>query len=345
MDIIGKRKWFYLASAIVLVPGVIALILWGLRLGIDFSGGSLLELRFANEIEAKQVQATVQELGFEEASVQISSTDNSAIIRTRKLETPTYGSTDQPVSTPIDDTANDQATETAAADEQALSEPLSSALSSSIDEKKLIEDALREKFGEFQEIGFESIGPVIGKELTRKAIYAVIVASIVIVLYIGWSFRGVPRPASSFRFGVCAIAALLHDVFFLLGMFSILGHFFNVEVNALFVTAVLTVMGFSVHDSIVVFDRIREMLRKEAGQPFGKIVNDSILQTMGRSINTTLSVLLPLLALFLFGGESVKEFSFALLIGVFSGAYSSVFNASPLLVEWQNWADKKKIKY
>ncbi|HNT29881.1 MAG TPA: protein translocase subunit SecF, partial [bacterium] len=210
------------------------------------------------------------------------------------------------------------------------------------DEKRVIIERLSEKFGAAQEVSFQSVGPTIGKELTRKAIYSVIIASAAIILYIAWAFRHVPAPASSYRFGVCAIIALLHDVFFLLGMFAILGHFFDVEINGMFVVAVLTVMGFSVHDSIVVFDRIREMLQKEIGQPFEKIVNDSILETLGRSINTTLTVILTLLALFLFGGDSIRAFSFALLINVLSGSYSSIFNASPLLVDWQNLVDRRR---
>jgi len=181
---------------------------------------------------------------------------------------------------------------------------------------------------------FETIGPTIGKETTENAIKAVVFASILIVLYIAWSFRKVPKPASSFRFGVCAISALIHDILVVVGVFSILGHFFSVEVDSLFVTALLTVIGFSVHDTIVVFDRIRENLRRLSGISFEKVVNESILQTLGRSLNTSLTVVLVLVALLLFGGESIRWFVVALLIGIISGTYSSIFNASPLLVVW-----------
>jgi len=183
-----------------------------------------------------------------------------------------------------------------------------------------------------------------GQETTLNALKAVVIASILIILYITWSFRQVPKPTSSFRFGVCAIIALIHDVLVVIGVFAILGHFLNVEIDSLFVTAILTVIGFSVHDTIVVFDRIRENLRKMGGSDFPKTVNESIIQTIGRSLNTSLTVVLILIALLLFGGESIRWFVVALLIGVVSGTYSSIFNASPLLVLWQEIIDKKKIK-
>jgi preprotein translocase subunit SecF len=167
-----------------------------------------------------------------------------------------------------------------------------------------------------------------------------VLVSTAIVLYIAFAFRNVPAPASSWSFGFMAIAALLHDALFLLGVFSLLGHFLKVEVDALFVTAVLTVIGFSVHDTIVVFDRIRENLRRDKGS-FEQIVNNSILETIARSVNTSVTVLLTLLALFLFGGESIRMFVLALLIGVASGTYSSIFNASPLLVTLHNWRVKR----
>jgi len=152
----------------------------------------------------------------------------------------------------------------------------------------------------------------------------------------------VPKPASSLRFGVCAIIALIHDVLVVVGIFAILGHFFNVEVDSLFVTAVLTVIGFSVHDTIVVFDRIRENLKRMMGTSFPRIVNESILQTLDRSLNTSLTVILVLFTLLLFGGETIRWFVVALLVGIISGTYSSIFNASPLLVLWQELAEKRK---
>ncbi len=201
------------------------------------------------------------------------------------------------------------------------------------------------KFKGAKQEQFESIGPTIGAETTINAIWAVVVASLFIVLYITWSFRKIPKPASSFRFGVCAVIALVHDVLVVIGIFAILGHFFGVEIDSLFVTALLTVIGFSVHDTIVVFDRIRENLKRVSGLSFDQVVNESILQTLDRSLNTSLTVVLVLFALLLFGGESIRWFVVALLVGVISGTYSSIFNASPLLVLWQELSEKfKRVK-
>lgn len=205
---------------------------------------------------------------------------------------------------------------------------------------KFIND-LHGKFGPYSETDYETVGPVIGSETTLNAVKAVVAAAFLIIIYIAWAFRKVPKPASSWRFGICAIFALLHDVLVLLGVFSLLGHFFGVEVDSLFVTAVLTVIGFSVHDTIVVFDRIRENLRRMTGAPFAIVVNDSILQTLGRSLNTSLTVLLVLFTMLLFGGDTIRWFIVALLVGITSGTYSSIFNAAPLLVLWQEWEEKK----
>lgn len=198
--------------------------------------------------------------------------------------------------------------------------------------------------GSFEEKRFESIGPTIGKELTRSAILQLILVSLGIVLYLAYAFRKVPRPLTSWQFGVTAVIALFHDLLVVLGIFSILGHFKGVEIDSLFVTAMLTVLGFSVHDTIVVFDRIRENLRRDAGQSIEQIVNHSISQTIVRSLNTSLSVLFVLLAMLLFGGESIRYFVFALFIGIIAGTYSSIFVASPLLVVWQKWRSKNKSK-
>lgn len=189
---------------------------------------------------------------------------------------------------------------------------------------------------------YETIGPVIGQEITVNALNAIVIASVLIVLFIAWAFRSVRKPMSSWRFGVCAIIALMHDALVVLGIFSILGHFFGIQVDSLFVTAVLTVIGFSVHDTIVVFDRIRENLRRNITASFPQVVNDSILQTFVRSLNTSLTAMLVLFTLLVFGGESIRWFVVAMLIGIASGTYSSIFNASQLLVVWQEWIDKRK---
>lgn len=197
------------------------------------------------------------------------------------------------------------------------------------------------KYKDVKQQEFSTIGPTIGGETTTNAVKAVIVASLLVVVYISLVFRKVPKPASSIRFGISTVVALIHDVLVVVGVFSLLGHFLHVEVDSLFVTAVLTVIGFSVHDTIVVFDRIRENLGKSSSDPFAKVVNDSILQTIGRSLNTSITVLLVLFALLLFGGESIRWFVVALMVGMISGTYSSIFNASPILVVWHEWSVKR----
>lgn len=192
-------------------------------------------------------------------------------------------------------------------------------------------------------ISSETVGPVIGKETTQRAIVALATASLAIILYIAYAFREIPSPHSSWRFGICAVLALIHDVLVVVGIFSFLGYWQNVEVDSLFVTALLTIIGFSVHDTIVVFDRIRENLQKTAGKAsFDEVVSTSVWQTLARSLSTSLTVIFTLLALVLFGGESIRWFTVALLIGIVSGTYSSVFTAAPLLVFWEERRKSRK---
>jgi preprotein translocase subunit SecF len=200
-------------------------------------------------------------------------------------------------------------------------------------EKEAIEADLRDSFGDFEELSIVSVGPSAGRAIRDRAIVAVGLAAIGILLYIAFAFRNTNNP---FLYGLCAIIAMLHDAVFVLGVFSVLGWLADVEIDALFVTALLTVIGFSVHDSIVVFDRIRENLAAKLAPTFDEIVNYSIVQTLVRSINTSLTVVLTLAALWLFGGETTRWFVFALLIGVIAGTYSSIFNAAQILVAWEN---------
>ncbi len=199
---------------------------------------------------------------------------------------------------------------------------------------------IREKNGDFKELQFQSIGPLVGKELTRNAFYQLLLVSLGIILYIAYAFRKVPKPITSWRFGWAAIVALVHDLLFVLGVFSLLGHYRGVEIDSMFVTALLTVLGFSVHDTIVVFDRIRENLKTFSGQSIEFVINHSIAQTIVRSLNTSLTVLFVLLALLLFGGETIRYFVLALFIGIIVGTYSSIFIASPALM----WLQKRAIK-
>jgi len=206
---------------------------------------------------------------------------------------------------------------------------------------KKISSAMQKQFGA-KEVNFEVVGPTIGSETKNNAIKAVLLASVAILFYIAFAFREVSKPVASWKFGVCAIIALLHDILVTVGIFSILGHFFGVEADSLFITALLTIMGFSVHDTIVVFDRIRENLKRSYRLSFEKIVNNSILETFNRSLNTSLTVVLVLVTLLLFSEGSIKWFVVALLVGIISGTYSSIFNASPLLVVWHEWDSKRK---
>jgi preprotein translocase subunit SecF len=205
------------------------------------------------------------------------------------------------------------------------------------DLKKVVA-GLGEDFKGIELIRFTSIGPKIGATLKQKALTAIFIASLAIILYIAYAFRKVPKRVSPWRFGICAVIALAHDVIIPTGLFAVMGY----EVDALFITAILTVMGFSVHDTIVVFDRIRENLKKQGrDDTFGKIADDSLNQTLSRSINTSFATLLPLLAIFFLGAESIHHFILALIFGIFVGTYSSIFIASPVLTMWQ---EKRRIR-
>jgi preprotein translocase subunit SecF len=290
IDIIGKRRLFYLISLLIIVPGLVSLLIPPhLKLGVDFTGGTLWELQFAQAAQPAQVQEVLAAHGYGDAIVQTSG-ERDVLIRAKEIPA------DQPIKAEI---ARD----------------------------------LEGRFGTLTELRFETVGPVIGQEIAQRAVLAVGLASLGILAYIAWAFRKVEHPV---RYGVCAILALLHDALLVLGVFSILGHLFDIEVDSLFVTAVLTVIGFSVHDTIVVFDRIRENSRRMHGQPFERVVNHSLIQTLGRSLATSLTVIFTLSALVLFGGVTTREFALALLIGIISGTYSSIFNASALLVSWEN---------
>lgn len=290
MNIIGYRKLWYTISAILIVPGIIALFVWGLKPGIDFRGGTLIELKYAQNASVEQVKETLAESGWQNLIVQ-STSEDTIIIKT----------------TPINQ-----------------------------EEHLKINEQLN-KVGENQEIRFETVGPTVSNDLKKKAIIAIILASLAIIFYVAFAFRQVPRPANSWKFGVCAVLALVHDLTFVAGLWAILGHFFGYEIDSLFITALLTIMGFSVHDTIVVFDRIRENLRKHPSIGFEENANNSIIQTINRSLNTSLTVILVLAALYFLGGESLKHFVLMLLIGIAIGTYSSIFTAAPLLVTWQGW--------
>jgi preprotein translocase subunit SecF len=289
-DIVRRRYWYFVLSLLVIVPGLIALALWGLPLSIDFTGGTLMEIQFtqaAQPLEPARVRQVYTDHGFSESIVQTSGAD-IVVIRSKEL--------------------TGEARDAILADLQTL-------------------------YGPATVLSAETVGPSVGVEVAQRAAGAVGLAALGILAYIWYAFRKVQHP---FRYAVCAIIAMLHDVLVVVGAAAIFGRLFGWEVDALFLTALLTVVGFSVHDTIVVFDRIRENLSVYRRLDYETVVNHSIVQTLDRSINTQLTVMFTLLALALFGGETIRHFVVTLLIGVFSGTYSSIFNAAPLLVVWEN---------
>lgn len=299
MNLLKYKNYFFALSLLIIIPGIAAFFTWGLKLGIDFEGGTLWEVKFPdqqNQVLPSDLAGVVTQDGVEVS--QTTSTANKTVIVRLKVT-----------------------------DEAKIKE---------------IKSKVAEKFGKTEDVRLDTVGPTISKELTQKAFLAVSISILAIVLFISWSFRKIPKPTSSVAFGFCTVFALVHDVIVVVGIFAILGHFANIEIDSLFITALLTVIGFSVHDTIVVFDRVRENLIKHSGYSFEEVVNHSLSQTLGRSLNTSLTAIFVLVALFLFGGETIKTFVLALLIGIISGTYSSIFNAAPLLVVIQKFISKRK---
>ncbi len=295
IPIIHNRKTFFIISAVFVGASVLALALWGLKLGIDFTGGSLLQVEFKKDRMANDaIKERLSQLELGEIIIQPAG-EKGAILRFKDIDEETH--------------------------------------------QKILAD-LGGLF-EVEEKRFESIGPVIGRELKKRVFWAIALVIIMIVIYITWAFRKVSQPMASWRYGIVTILALTHDVVIPTGFFAVAGHFFGVEVGLLFVTALLTILGFSVHDTIVVFDRIRENLRKGGFGDFENTVETSINQTLVRSISTSLVVILTLLAIYIFGGESTKFFALTLILGIFFGTYSSIFVASPLLVSWERYRQQR----
>ena len=305
-NLVGRRGWFYLFSLLILLPGAISLLIPpSLKTSIDFRGGTEFTARFQDPVEKDDLRDALADLGHDEARVQ-GTGQNEFLVRTNELQT-VSGQVAGP--TPPD-------------------------------EASAIRDGLIERFGPMIDLdgneitGFleiDSISATISREIARNAIIAVIAASVAIFLYLWWSFRSVPQ---SIRFGTAAIVALVHDALLVVGIFSILGKLIDVEIDKEFVVAILTVIGFSVHDSIVVFDRIRETVGRGESRTFGDAVNASLLQTLSRSLNTSFTLVFALLALMLMGGESIREFLWAMLIGTIAGTYSSICIAAQILVSW-----------
>ncbi|HWO72395.1 MAG TPA: protein translocase subunit SecF [Dehalococcoidia bacterium] len=311
IDFVGKRAWFYLLSLAIMVPGIISLLLPGeLRRGIEFSSGTNFAVRFEQEVSQVSLRQALAELGHPDARVQKTS-DGRFLVRTDLIE----GAAEAP--------------------------PFGPALPS---EREELEAALVARFGPMTDsdgnvtdrfLEFSSVSASVSSDITRNAALAVATAAVAILLYISISFISVPRP---FRYGAAAIVALAHDVVVVLGAASILGRLFDFEIDTLFITAMLTIVGFSVHDSIVVFDRVRENVRRAEAAGYhprlANAVNASLNQTLGRSLNTSITVVLTLIALILLGGETIRDFLVIMLIGLVSGTYSSIFVASQVLVSW-----------
>lgn len=294
-DFVKSRRLFYLITAVLLIPGIISLVLpGGLRPGVDFTSGTIMTIRFEQPVQQADLRAALATLGHGEAVVQSSGTD-SFVIRTRPL---------------AQVNASSGTTES---------------------EAKTIQDSLTAQFGTLELLNLDQVSPIIAEEIVRYAIVAVFAASACILVYLWWAFKGVTHP---WRFGTTAVAALIHDALVVLGIFSLLGRVLPIEIESTFIVAILTVIGFSVHDTIVVFDRIRENYARHQGEPFEDVVNHSITQTVARSLNTSVVVMLTLLVLLLFGGVTIRSFALALLIGIGAGTYSSIFFASMLLVSW-----------
>ncbi|MGC8879859.1 MAG: protein translocase subunit SecF [Anaerolineae bacterium] len=293
-NIIQRRYLYFAISAAIIIPGIVAMLLsiarFGtpLRLSIDFTGGSMMELRFEKPVQPSVVRAVFVDNGLGDTVVTTAGDERTALIRCKVLEE---------------------------------------------EQKVQLQEELRQRVGSFEELRYEMVGPTVGSEVTQAATIAVIAASAVIVFYIWWAFRKVPN---SLRYGICAISAMAHDVLVATGLFSLAGLLFGWEVDALFLTALLTVIGFSVQDTIVVYDRIRENVPKRRGEDYETIVNRSLLETLHRSLATQLNAIFVLIAILLFGGATIKQFVVVLLVGMISGTYSSIFNAVPLLVVWNN---------
>ncbi|MBI2023816.1 protein translocase subunit SecF [Candidatus Giovannonibacteria bacterium] len=295
MGLVRARKFSYALSIILILASFVSLSLYRLKLGIDFTGGSLIEIQYDGaRPDINLIHNKIGALNFGQAIIQPTG-DSGVSIKTRELST--------------------EERQGVIAEVSAL--------------------------GSVRDASVNTIGPTIGKELRDRSILAIILVLVAIILYVSWAFRKVSKPVSSWFYGIFAVVALFHDVFIPLGVFSLLGKFKGVEIDTLFVTAILTVLGFSVHDTIVVFDRVRENLRLPHKETFEETVGKSLNQTLTRSVNTSLTVLIVLVALYFLGAETTKYFALTLIIGIVAGTYSSIFIASPLLVTWNNFREKR----
>jgi preprotein translocase subunit SecF len=296
LDVIKNSKIWFTVSGTLMVLSIVCIGSFGLNFGIDFTGGSILEVAFEEKVDIIDLRSEIENEGYI-ATVQEGEGTNMFM---------RFGLLTQ-------------------------------------EEHDEILGVLEAEFGAVDELRFEAVGPVIGEELRQSSVTALVVLLVLIVLYVAWAFRKVSKPVASWKYGMLTIVAALHDILIPIGAFAILGRYAGYQVDTAFVAALLTIMGYSINDTIVVFDRARENLigNRYRDISFEKIVNNSVVQSFARSINTSLTTLLVLLAIFLFGGTTTRSFVLALIIGILSGAYSSLFLASPLLVWWEKKSRKK----
>ena len=290
-NIIKTKKYWFIFSAILTVLSIASISIFGLRLGIDYTGGSILKIASTSAEKTEIVQNTLREAGLVNFQIKAAG-DDELIVKTSFLDKDLY-------------------------------QKLNSSLSTSLEG--------------YREISYDTIGPTVGKDLKNKSILAVILSSLGIIIYIAYAFRRLPRPLSSWKFGVSAIIAVIHDLLITTGFVSVIGHFFSwMEVDVLFITALLTIMGFSVHDTIVVYDRLRENFIRNPHQSIEKTAQNSVNQTIARSINTSFSTVLVLIALIILGSVSILHFTLTLAFGIIIGTYSSIFIATLIMVVWHN---------
>ena len=286
---------YYIIFGFLVIASIASLFAYGLKFGIEFAGGSNMEVLFLEQRPSNEAKKTELK-DFNQGEITVQPTgEKGAILKFQGVDEATH--------------------------------------------KKILAK-VNETF-KASEDGFQYIGPSVGQELRNKTAVSIVMALLAITIYIAFAFRKVSRPVSSWKYGVASLIALFHDILIPLGIFAVLGHFYNVEITIPIVAALLTILGFSVHDTIVIFDRIRENILRQGMAQFEDSVNKSLNQTVGRSISTVLTVEFVMVALYFFGGETLKSFSLALIIGITSGAYSSIFIASPLLVSWYKWSLKR----
>lgn len=289
LKIIRIRKVWYIVSIFLIALSIVSLLTFGLRTGIDYSGGTILVYETIDKKASEVIEAKIKDMSI--TSYQIRPQGNNQIlVKTVNLETAEHNKLTQDIKSMVPDIA---------------------------------------------EIKYDSIGPTVGQDLRNKSLLAIILASFAIIVFIAFAFRKVPKPLKSWKFGFLAVVALLHDLLITTGLVALLGHFFVwLEIDALFITALLTIMGFSVHDTIVIYDRLRENFIKNTHKTIEQVAEESVNQTFARSINTSLTTIIVLTALLIMGGASIRHFVLVLIIGILIGTYSSIFVASPLLVAW-----------